>query len=468
MSLHQTTPLSPQFSRRELLTRSGMGLGMLALAELTARENAQAAGRETPVIRHHPAQAKQVVHLFMNGGPSHVDTFDPKPLLNKFHGKPLPNPNLPTERKTAGALGSPFKFRKYGESGIEVSELFEKTAAHVDDMCIIRSMHSDIPNHEPSLLLMNCGDNALPRPSFGSWVNYGLGALNENLPGFVVLCPNGFPVVGPKNWRSAFLPGAFQGTHLDTKETSVSRLIENINNPQTPERQRRQLDLLQKINQRHLDQRGHDSLLEARIQSFELAYRMQFEAADVLDLSKEPKHIQEMYGDGLQGRQLLMTRRLLEKGVRFIQVWHSGGQEWDNHSGIEKSLRRLCGQWDQPIAAFLTDLKQRGMLDSTLLLWGGEFGRTPVAELPSMSGRDHNHYGFSMWMAGGGIKGGYVHGATDETGFAASENKVHVHDLHATMLHLLGIDHERLTYRYAGRDFRLTDVHGHVVKEIIL
>ncbi|HAH47955.1 MAG TPA: DUF1501 domain-containing protein, partial [Planctomycetaceae bacterium] len=351
MSLHQTTPLSPQYSRRELLTRSGMGMGMLALAELTARENAQAAGRETPVIRHHPAQAKQVVHLFMNGGPSHVDTFDPKPLLNKFHGKPLPNPNLPTERKTAGALGSPFKFRKYGESGIEVSELFEKTAAHVDDMCIIRSMHSDIPNHEPSLLLMNCGDNALPRPSFGSWVNYGLGALNENLPGFVVLCPNGFPVVGPKNWRSAFLPGAFQGTHLDTKETSVSRLIENINNPQTPERQRRQLDLLQKINQRHLDQRGHDSLLEARIQSFELAYRMQFEAADVLDLSKEPKHIQKMYGDGLQGRQLLMTRRLLEKGVRFIQVWHSGGQEWDNHSAIEKSLRRLCGQWDQPIAA---------------------------------------------------------------------------------------------------------------------
>ncbi|QDT90395.1 DUF1501 domain-containing protein [Gimesia algae] len=467
MSLTQLTRLAPQFSRRELLTRSGMGMGMLALAELTARENAQAAGREMPVTRHHPAQAKQVVHLFMNGGPSHVDTFDPKPLLKKFHGKPLPNPNLPTERKTAGALGSPFQFKKYGESGIEVSELFDKTAAHIDEMCIIRSMHSDIPNHEPSLLLMNCGDNALPRPSFGSWVNYGLGSLNENLPGFVVLCPNGFPVVGPKNWRSAFLPGAFQGTHLDTKETSVSRLIENISNPQTPKRQRRQLDLLQKINQRHLDQRGHDSLLEARIQSFELAYRMQFAASDVLDLSKEPKHIQEMYGDGLQGRQLLMTRRLLEKGVRFIQVWHSGGQEWDNHSGIEKNLRRLCGQWDQPIAAFLTDLKQRGMLDSTLLLWGGEFGRTPVAELPSMSGRDHNHYGFSMWMAGGGVKGGYVHGATDETGFAASENKVHVHDLHATMLHLLGIDHERLTYRYAGRDFRLTDVHGHVVKDII-
>jgi len=457
----------PPLSRREMLTRSGMGMGMLALAGLTKGENARGSNSKNSVTRHHPAQAKQVVHLFMNGGPSHVDTFDPKPLLKKFHGKPLPNPSLPTERKTAGALGSPFQFKKYGESGIEVSELFQKTAAHIDDMCIIRSMHSDIPNHEPSLLLMNCGDNALPRPSFGSWVNYGLGSLNENLPGFVVLCPNGFPVVGPKNWRSAFLPGSFQGTHIDTKETVVSRLIENINNPQAPARQRRQLDLLQKINQRHLGERGHDSLLEARIQSFELAYRMQFEASNVLDLSKEPKYIHEMYGDGLQGRQLLMTRRLLEKGVRFIQVWHSGGQAWDHHSNIEKGLTQLCGQWDQPIAAFLTDLKQRGMLDSTLLLWGGEFGRTPVAELPAMNGRDHNHYGFSMWMAGGGVKGGHVHGATDETGFAASENKVHVHDLHATMLHLLGIDHEKLTYRYAGRDFRLTDVHGRVVKEIL-
>lgn len=458
---------NPFLTRREMLTRSGMGMGMLALAGLTSQESLQAAKQTASVTRHHPARAKQVVHLFMNGGPSHVDTFDPKPLLKKFQGKPLPNPNLPTERKTAGALGSPFQFHKFGESGIEVSELFQKTAAHIDDMCVIRSMHSDIPNHEPSLLLMNCGDNALPRPSFGSWVNYGLGTLNENLPGFVVLCPNGFPVVGPKNWRSAFLPGSFQGTHLDTKETDVTRLIENINNPQTPERQGRQLDLLQQFNQRHLAQRGHDPLLEARIQSFELAYRMQFAASDVLDLSKEPKHIHEMYGDGLQGRQLLMTRRLLEQGVRFIQVWHSGGQEWDHHSGIEKNLKRLCGEWDQPIAAFLQDLKQRGMLDSTLVLWGGEFGRTPVAELPAMNGRDHNHYGFSMWMAGGGVRGGHVHGATDETGFAASENKVHVHDLHATMLHLLGIDHERLTYRYAGRDFRLTDVHGRVVKEII-
>jgi arylsulfatase A-like enzyme len=332
---------------------------------------------------------------------------------------------------------------------------------------VIRSMFADIPNHEPSLLLMNCGDNTQPRPSFGSWVNYGLGSLNENLPGFVVLCPNGFPVVGPKNWRSAFLPGAFQGTHINTKHTQVSKLLENIANPQPPEQQRHQLNLLQKLNVQHQQTRGHDSQLEARIQSFELAYRMQFEATDCFDLSKEPQSIRDMYGEGMQGRQLLLTRRLLERGVRFIQVWHGAGQEWDHHNNIEQGLRKLCGQWDRPLAAFLTDLKQRGMLDTTLVLWGGEFGRTPVAELPALNGRDHNHYGFTMWLAGGGVKGGTVHGATDETGFAAVENRVHVHDLHATLLHLLGLDHEQLTYRYAGRDFRLTDVHGRVVRELV-
>ncbi len=461
-------PESQAFSRREMLSRSGMGMGMLALAGLASAENKVDTPVQSPEKKfHHEPKAKQVVHLFMNGGPSHVDTFDPKPLLNKFHGKPLPNPNLPTERKTAGAFGSPFQFKKYGDSGIEVSELFQKFAEHMDDVCVIRSMHADIPNHEPSLLLMNCGDNTLPRPSFGSWVNYGLGSINENLPGFVVLCPNGFPVVGPKNWRSAFLPGSFQGTHIDSSKKEVSQLIENISNPQKPTRQRKQLDLLKKINSRHLEKRIHDPQLEARIQSYELAYRMQFEASDVFDLSKEPKHIQEMYGEGLQGRQLLITRRLLERGVRFIQVWHSGGQAWDNHSNLAKTIKGLCNQWDQPMAAFMTDLKQRGMLDSTLLLWGGEFGRTPVAELPSLDGRDHNHYGFSMWMAGGGVKGGHVHGATDECGFAAMENKVHVHDLHATMLYLLGLNHEKLTYRYAGRDFRLTDVHGRIINDII-
>lgn len=462
-SEQQAATIASTVTRREMLSRSGIGLGMLALANLTQCDQIRAES----IAPHYPAKAKQVVHLFMNGGPSHVDTFDPKPILKKYHGKPLANPALPTERKTAGALGSPFEFKKYGESGTEVSELFQQTAAHVDDMCVIRSMYADIPNHEPSLLLMNCGDNALPRPSFGSWVNYGLGTLNENLPGFVVLCPNGFPIVGPKNWRSAFLPGSFQGTHIDTKNEDPRQLVKDINNPQKPTRQRQQLDLLQRLNARHLEQAGHDPQLEARIKSYELAYRMQFEAMDAFDVSKEPKYIQKMYGSGLQARQLMITRRLLERGVRFIQAWHSGGQEWDHHAGIEKGLRKLCGQWDQPIAAFLTDLKQRGMLDSTLVLWGGEFGRTPTAELPSMSGRDHNHYGFSMWLAGGGVKGGHVHGATDESGFAAAENRVHVHDLHATMLHLMGLDHEKLTYRYAGRDFRLTDVHGRVVDGII-
>jgi len=364
-------------------------------------------------------------------------------------------------------MASPFQFQRYGQSGIEISELFRQTAQHADDMCVIRSMHADIPNHEPSLLLMNCGDNIQVRPSFGSWVNYGLGSLNDNLPGFVVLCPNGVPVVGSSNWRSAFLPGSLQGTHIDTSQSDPSRLIENIVSPQHPTRQRGQLDLLQSMNQRHLAQRGVDAQLEARIESYELAYRMQFEATDAFDLSREPAYIHKMYGDGLQARQLMLTRRLLERGVRFTQVWHSGGQAWDHHNNIEAGLRDLCGQWDQPLAAFLSDLKQRGMLDSTLVLWGGEFGRTPVAELPALDGRDHNHYGFTMWMAGGGVKGGHVHGATDEFGFAATENPVHVHELHATMLHLMGLDHEKLTYQYAGRDFRLTDVHGNVVQEIL-
>lgn len=450
------------YSRREMLMRSGMGIGMLGLAGVAAHE--AAAGSSG---LHHPAKAKQVVHLFMNGGPSHVDTFDPKPALKKYHGKPLPNPALPTERKTGGAMASPFSFARYGESGIEVSELFQQTAAHVDDMCVIRSMHSDIPNHEPSLLLMNCGDNIQPRPSFGSWVNYGLGSLNDNLPGFVVLCPNGVPVVGSQNWHSGFLPGAMQGTHIDTGKADYSQLIENIHHPQAPDVQRRQLDLLQSMNKRHLDRSGTDLQLESRIESYELAYRMQFEATDAFDLSQEPAYIHEMYGDSLQGRQLMLTRRLVERGVRFTQVWHGGGQAWDHHEAIETGMRDLCGQWDKPLAAFLKDLKQRGLLDSTLVLWGGEFGRTPVAEMPSLNGRDHNHWGYSMWMAGGGVKGGHVHGATDEFGFAAIEDRVHVHDLHATMLHLMGLDHERLTYQYAGRDFRLTDVHGNVAHSML-
>lgn len=447
---------------------------MLGLAGVLADEGLLAAGSApalsplAPKAPHFPAKAKQVIHLFMNGGPSHVDTFDPKPKLKELHGQPLPGPNLRTERKTGAAMGSPFSFRAYGQSGIEVSELFSKTAEHIDDICVIRSMQADVPNHEPSLMLMNCGDGRLPRPSMGAWVTYGLGSENQNLPGFIVMCPGGYPIVSTQNWRSAFLPGAYQGAYLDTQHAELEKLIANIRNPRLDAaQQRKQLDLVRRLNEQHLTQRGDDAQLEARIESFELAYRMQGEAAEAFDLSKEPQSLLDLYGSGVHGRQLLITRRLIERGVRFVQVWSGAGQPWDNHDNLEKTHRELAQSWDQPIAALLTDLKQRGLLESTLILWGGEFGRTPVAELPALNGRDHNHYGFTCWLAGGGVRGGTVYGATDEFGFQAVENAVHVHDLHATMLKLLGFDHERLTYRYAGRDFRLTDVHGKVIDAVI-
>jgi hypothetical protein len=474
MSRDHVPNFDPTLSRRELLKRGGMGFGLLGMAGLALEETARAGGGGAtanplaPKGPHFAPKAKQVVHLFMNGGPSQVDTFDPKPMLDKYHGKPLPSPSLRTERKTGAAMRSPFKFRKFGESGIEVSELFEKTAAHVDDMCIIRSMHADVPNHEPSLLLMNCGDSRLTRPSMGAWVTYGLGSENQNLPGFIALCPGGYPIIATQNWRSAFLPGAYQGTYVDTAQTDVRKLIENIKNEAfSLEVQRKQLDLARRLSEMHLEKHPHDPQLEARIQSFELAYRMQSEASDAFDVNQEPRTIREEYGENTAGRQLLIARRLVERGVRFVQVWAGAGQPWDNHEELEKNHRELGRSLDKPIAAFLGDLKRLGLLDSTLVIWGGEFGRTPVAELPSLNGRDHNHYGFSMWLAGGGVKGGYVHGRTDDMGFAAVEDKVHVHDLHATILHLLGFNHEKLTYRYAGRDFRLTDVHGHVVKEIL-
>ena len=458
-------------SRREALLRSGTGFGSLALADMMANESKAEVGKLDPLApkqAHYPSKAKHVVHLFMNGGPSQVDTFDPKPMLDKYHGKPLPETNLRTERKTGAAMRSPFKFKKHGQSGIEVSELFENTAMHIDDMCIIRSMYADVPNHEPSLMLMNCGDGRLPRPSFGSWVTYGLGSENKNLPGFVVMCPGGYPIVTTQNWRSSFLPGVFQGTYLDTKNSDPEKLVAFIRNSEMPvARQRKQLDLVRLFNEQNLASRNFDPQLESRIRSFELAFRMQSEATDAFDLTKETKSIRELYGDTTNGRQLLYTRRLIEKGVRFIQVWSGAGQPWDNHDSLEKQHKKLAGDWDKPIAAFLLDLKQRGLFDSTLVLWGGEFGRTPVAEMPGLSGRDHNHYGFTCWLAGGGVKGGTVVGSTDEFGFKAEQNPVHVHDLHATMLHLLGMDHEKLTYRYAGRDFRLTDVHGNLVNEII-
>jgi hypothetical protein len=469
------------WTRRELLQRSGMGFAGLALGQLLGA-NSSASGVEidsqnplAPRPAPLQAKAKRVIHLFMNGGPSHVDTFDPKPSLTKYHGQLLPTPNLRTERPTGAALGSPFKFEKHGQSGIEVSELFPHTAQHVDSMAVIRSMCADVPNHEPSLLLMNCGEARQVRPSFGSWLTYGLGTENQNLPGFVAMCPKGYPIQESQNWQAGFLPGIFQGTYIDTQHTDIEKLIANIrNNYVSPEEQKRQLELVEQLNARHLQARPNDGALEARIQSLELAYKMQSEAAEAFDVSRESKEVLDMYGPGVQARQILIARRLIERGVRFVQVWHGEGQPWDNHDDIEKGHRHLAKECDQAIGALLTDLKRLGLFDETLVIWGGEFGRTPVVELPKagsnsgkINGRDHNHHGFSMWLAGGGVRGGYVHGATDEFGFQAVEKRVHVHDLHATLLKLLGFDHEKFTFRYAGRDFRLTDVHGQVVQELI-
>jgi hypothetical protein len=466
-------------SRRDVLRRCGMGFGVLGVAGVLEQAHLLAAesivNPLAPKKPHFPAKAKRIIHIFANGGPSHVDTFDPKPLLTKNHGKALPTPNLPTERKTGTAFGSPYKFEKRGKCGLEVSELFEQTAKHVDDMCVIRSMHADVPNHEPSLLLMNCGESRLIRPSMGSWMTYGLGTENQNLPGFIAMCPGGYPIQESQNWQAGFLPGVYQGTYIDTKNTSVEKLVEHVKNGQlTSSAQRKQLDLLLKLNKQHQADRPGDPQLEARLQSFELAYRMQAEATDAFDVTRESKSVLDAYGPGTQARQLLIARRLVERGVRFVQVWHGEGQPWDNHDDLEVNHRNLAKQCDQAIGALLSDLKRLGLFNDTLVIWGGEFGRTPTVELPTpgsnagkINGRDHNHHGFSMWLAGGGVKGGQAIGATDEFGFAAVEKKVHVHDLHATILHLMGFDHEKFTYRYAGRDFRLTDVHGKVVKEVL-
>ncbi len=473
--------MNPPFtvSRRDLLRRTGTGLGILGLygllgdARLLANETTPPDPRQplAPRPPHFPGRARHVIHVYLNGGPSQVDTFDPKPLLRQYEGRTLPAGNLTTERPTGAALPSPFRFHRYGRSGLEISELFHRTAtAHADDLCLVRSMHANTPNHEQSMRLMNCGDERLSRPSMGAWVTYGLGTDNQNLPGFVAMCP-GLPVADTSNWRAAFLPGIYQGTHIDTRQTSVERLLENIRSPWvTRDAQRRQLDLLAELNRQHQQPRTEEAALEARIQSFELAYRMQAEAAEAFDIGREPASVRQAYGEHVQGRQLLIARRLIERGVRFVQCYHGDVQPWDSHDNIATNHRNLAREIDQPLAALLSDLKRRGLFGQTLVIIGGEFGRTPAVELaggrPAM-GRDHNHWGFTVALAGGGIRGGMAYGATDEFGYRAVENPVHVHDLHATILHLLGFDHERLTYRYAGRDFRLTDVEGRVVREVM-
>ena len=468
---HNPQPLG--VTRRQSLQTMGTGLGVLGLAGILSREGALADAPQpteqlsplAPKVAHFAPRAKRVIHLFMNGGPSQVDTFDPKPELDKYNGKRPPSANLKTERKTGGLMKSPFKFAKYGESGIEVSELFPQVATCIDDICVVRSMHTNIPNHEPSLLMMNSGETQPTRPAMGSWLLYGLGTENQNLPGYMVLCP-GKPVVGPQLWSNSFLPGIFQGTHINHSNIDPKKVIRHINNGYlTRASQREQLDLLKRMNELHLELRGgRDNPLEARIESLEMAFRMQTEAQEVFDLDQETKTTRSDYGSGQFANACLAARRLVERGVRMVQVYYGNGQPWDDHGNI-KLHKDKAKNVDQPIAALLRDLKSRDLLDDTLVIWGGEFGRTPVAE--NSNGRDHNHHGFTVWLAGGGVKGGMTYGATDEFGFAAVEKKVHVHDLHATILHLMGLDHERLTFRYSGRDFRLTDVYGNVVQDII-
>jgi hypothetical protein len=449
----------------------GTGFGLAGLANvLSANTAPSAADPLAPKQPHFPGKAKHVIFLFLNGGPSQVDTFDPKPMLDKYNGKPLPTANLKTERKTGNLLKSPFAFRHHGQSGIEFSEIFSKLGAHADDLCVIRSMNTDRPNHEPSLLMLNCGDKLAGRPSMGSWVTYGLGSLNQNLPGYVVLCP-GLPILGPQLWTSSFLPAVYQGTYIPNNEKKVDQLVQYIRNKDlAPAEQRRQLDLLSKLNRIEMKRDGEDPQLEASIQSAEIAYRMQSEAPEVFDITREPEAVRARYGDGDFGRGCLMARRLVERGVRMVQVYHGNGQPWDNHDDI-LIHRKLADQADGPIAALLDDLKASGLLKETLVIIGGEFGRTPVVEVSGLvkvqNGRDHNNHGFSMVLAGGGVKGGTVYGATDDFGFQAVDKPVHPHDLHATALHLLGFDHTKLTYRYSGRDFRLTDVSGNVIHDII-
>jgi hypothetical protein len=454
----------PIMNRREMLSRTGGGFASLGLAGVLADQGLLAAESPlNPKAPHFRPKAKRIIHLFMNGGPSQVDTFDPKPALEKYHGQRPPGADRKTERNTGGLFKSPFEFKRSGQSGIPVSEIFPEVAKCIDDICVIRSMHTDVPNHEPSLLMMNSGITQPIRPSMGSWLCYGLGVENQDLPGFVVLCP-GKPVVGPQLWSNGFLPGIYQGCHIE--KLDPKKIVDHINNKHlTPGTQRQQLDLINRLNDLHSDQRSGDDQLESRIQSLEVAFKMQTKAPEAFDITKETEATRKLYGEGQFADSCLTARRLVERGVRMVQVYYGGGQPWDDHGNIENGHRDKGQKSDQAIAGLLRDLKSRGLLDDTLVLWGGEFGRTPVSE--GGNGRDHNHHGFSVWLAGGGIKGGMTYGSTDEFGFAAVENKVHVHDLHATILHLMGLDHENLTYRYSGRDFRLTDVHGRVVHDIL-
>jgi uncharacterized protein DUF1501 len=471
---------SPTLDRRQMLCRFANGFGLIGLAGVLGQEARSApaaladAGNPLAVRPpHYPARAKRIIFLFMSGGPSHIDLFDPKPAVARLNGKPLPfeQPKL-VRTRTGNLLASPWKFKKHGQCGTEVSELFPQLAGCVDDIAVVRSMWADNINHNGACLQMNTGEQAFSRPSLGSWLLYGLGRENQSLPGFVVISPSQ-PAQGAPLWSSSFLPAAYQGTLV----SDLNNPIANLKNPEVdPARQREQLDALRNLNDLHRARRQADSPLNARIASFELAFRMQREAPEAFGLAGETEATQKLYGIGektteIFGRQCLMARRLIERGVRCVQVYHtqtsrrSSCQLWDQHGSLRAELPANCAATDRPIAGLLRDLKARGLLEDTLVLWGGEFGRTPTAE--NADGREHHPFGFTMWLAGGGIKGGIVHGSTDEFGWHAEKDKVHVHDLHATILHLMGMNHEKLTYRYGGRDYRLTDVYGRVVKELL-
>ncbi|MGE0375519.1 MAG: DUF1501 domain-containing protein [Planctomycetaceae bacterium] len=454
-----------------MLRVSGAGFGSVALAALS-NADAQDAAPLSPRATHFAPKAKRVIFLFMHGGPSHMDTFDYKPQLSKDHGQPLPfdKPRV-FSAQTGNLLGSPWKFQQHGQSGAWVSELFPEVAKYVDDLCIINSMHGSNSRHGGALLELHTGSDTFIRPSMGSWITYGLGTENQNLPGFVTICPT-LTHGGANAYSSAFLPADYQGTPLGNAGTpSDQAKIPFIQNHGglPADLQRLELDLLGQMNRRRLEQTGPDAALEGRINSFELAFRMQMTAPELQDIASEPESVHKLYGidDPATrnfGIQCLMARRFSERGVRFVQATHS--YKWDQHDGLKTALPQNAKEVDRPIAALLTDLKSRGLLNETLVLWGGEFGRTPVSQNGD-NGRDHNPQGYTMWMAGGGVRGGMQYGATDEYGYYAVQNKVHLHDLHATLLHLLGLDHTRLTYRYAGRDFRLTDVYGDVVHDVI-
>ncbi len=465
----------PLVSRRSALKSLASGFGYLAFAGLA---HEAAASGLTPKAPHFAARAKRVIFLCMNGGPSHVDLFDYKPVLNKQSGH---DSTVGRDRGGAKLLGSPFQFSQHGESGLWISEVLPHLAKKADDLCVIRSLHTDLPNHSQAFLQLHTGSFQFTRPSVGAWTLYGLGTENTNLPGFIAINPptdNG----GPRNYGSGFLPAICQGTKIGAsqipgfyakligKDEEPGPPLKNMENGQLSRgQQRAQLDLVQELNRHKLAHDVYHPEIEGAIESFELAFRMQDEVPSLLDLRDEPEQVRKLYGVGAGletdrfGRQCILARRLAEAGVRFIEV--TAPTSWDHHFFLKDELAKSCAATDQPIAALLTDLKQRGLLNDTLVVWAGEFGRTPYGQ--SEHGRDHNNLGFTIWMAGGGVKGGLAHGATDEFGYQAVENPVHIHDLHATLLHLLGLDHERLTFNYGGRDFRLTDVYGNVVKQIL-